>query len=62
MIPIYLSIYLSICLSIYLSVYQAELARLGLKCGGAPPQRAERLWLTKGVALSDLQQVQLDPR
>tara|TARA_B100000780_G_C20822333_1_gene326754 strand:- start:159 stop:548 length:390 start_codon:yes stop_codon:yes gene_type:complete len=35
---------------------KAELARLGLKCGGAPPQRAERLWQTKGVALSDLQQ------
>jgi hypothetical protein len=41
---------------------KAELARLGLKCGGAPPQRAERLWQTKGVALSDLQQAQLGPQ
>ena len=37
---------------------KAELARLGLKCGGAPAQRAERLWQTRGVALADLQQAQ----
>lgn len=34
-----------------------ELARLGLKCGGTPVQRAERLWLTKGKQLHEL-----DPR
>ena len=39
-------------------VLKAELARLGLKCGGTPPQRAERLWQTKGVRLNDLQQAQ----
>ena len=34
-----------------------ELAQMGLKCGGTPEARAERLWSTKGKALSDL-----DPR
>merc|ERR1711865_1353532 len=33
---------------------KAELATLGLKCGGAPQDRAERLWATKGVDLSTL--------
>jgi hypothetical protein len=36
---------------------KAELARMGLKCGGTPEQRAERLWLTKGKQLHEL-----DPR
>lgn len=31
-----------------------ELATLGLKCGGTPQERAERLWCTKGVELSTL--------
>ena len=33
------------------------LAQMGLKCGGTPEARAERLWSTKGKALSEL-----DPR
>lgn len=33
---------------------KAELARLGLKCGGAPLDRAKRLWLTKDTPLCDL--------
>lgn len=34
-----------------------ELARMGLKCGGTPEARAERLWSTKGKTLNEL-----DPR
>lgn len=34
-----------------------ELMRMGLKCGGTPEMRAERLWSTKGKALKEL-----DPR
>ena len=34
-----------------------QLAQMGLKCGGTPEARAERLWSTKGKALSEL-----DPR
>ena len=34
-----------------------QLARMGLKCGGTPEARAERLWSTKGKSLSEL-----DPR
>lgn len=34
-----------------------NLAKMGLKCGGTPQARAERLWSTKGKALSEL-----DPR
>ena len=37
---------------------KAELQRLGLKCGGTPEQRAERLWLTKGVRLAELEKAQ----
>ena len=37
---------------------KVELARLGLKCGGTPTQRAERLWQTKGVRLSEVMQAQ----
>jgi splicing factor 3A subunit 3 len=33
---------------------KAELARLGMKCGGAPMERAKRLFLTKDTALQDL--------
>ena len=33
---------------------KAELARLGLKCGGAPAQRAERLFLLKDTPLGQL--------
>ncbi|KAL9191514.1 hypothetical protein ACHAXT_001220 [Thalassiosira profunda] len=33
---------------------KAELARLGLKCGGAPKDRAARLFLTKGTPLDKL--------
>eukprot|EP00320_Phaeocystis_rex_P021345 CAMPEP_0119063636 /NCGR_PEP_ID=MMETSP1178-20130426/6925_1 /TAXON_ID=33656 /ORGANISM="unid sp, Strain CCMP2000" /LENGTH=136 /DNA_ID=CAMNT_0007045009 /DNA_START=61 /DNA_END=468 /DNA_ORIENTATION=+ len=36
-------------LSVGADALKAELARLGLKCGGTPLQRAERLWQTKGV-------------
>ena len=28
---------------------KVELSRLGLKCGGTPQMRAERLWSTKGA-------------
>eukprot|EP01043_Picozoa_sp_COSAG02_P037999 COSAG02_NODE_2897_length_7780_cov_2.267934_2_plen_158_part_00 len=34
-----------------------QLAQMGLKCGGTPEARAERLWSTKGKALGEL-----DPR
>lgn len=33
---------------------KAELARLGLKCGGTPLDRAKRLWLTKDTPLCEL--------
>ncbi len=33
---------------------KAELARLGLKCGGAPLDRAKRLWMTRDTPLSEL--------
>ena len=36
---------------------QRALAQMGLKCGGTPEASAERLWSTKGKALSEL-----DPR
>lgn len=35
-------------------VLKAELARLGLKCGGAPLDRAKRLWLLKDKTLEEL--------
>jgi hypothetical protein len=34
-----------------------QLAQMGLKCGGTPEARADRLWSTKGKSLSEL-----DPR
>jgi len=33
---------------------KAELQRMGLKCGGTPMQRAERLFATKGKAVDEL--------
>ena len=33
---------------------KAELTRLGLKCGGAPTERSNRLWLTKDTPLDQL--------
>ena len=36
---------------------KGELMRLGLKCGGTPEQRAERLWSTKGKSMGEI-----DPR
>ena len=31
-----------------------ELSRLGLKCGGTPAMRADRLWLTKDTPLRNM--------
>eukprot|EP01050_Picozoa_sp_SAG11_P019480 SAG11_NODE_3109_length_2681_cov_3.164214_3_plen_160_part_00 len=36
---------------------KAELQRLGLKCGGTPMMRAERLWLTRDTPLTQMVRV-----
>eukprot|EP01050_Picozoa_sp_SAG11_P031077 SAG11_NODE_9483_length_907_cov_1.529703_1_plen_163_part_00 len=40
---------------------KAELQRLGLKCGGTPTMRAERLWLTKHTPLDQLVRIAAGP-
>jgi splicing factor 3A subunit 3 len=43
-----------LCDAIDADMLKAELSRIGLKCGGAPLDRAKRLFLLKDTALSDL--------
>ena len=43
-----------LCDAIDADTLKAELSRIGLKCGGAPLDRAKRLFLLKDTALSDL--------
>jgi len=43
-----------LCDAVDADTLKAELSRIGLKCGGAPLDRAKRLFLLKDTALSDL--------